>query len=981
MKQKKLLAALLAAAMTVACLTQAAIAEPLTHEEILAAGDGGKYQDFWYSELEDGTLIINKYDGKDDEVVIPSRIYGKRVTVIGYRAFAGHFITKVTIPDSVTTIGNSAFTSSEFTELTIPDSVTTIGENAFEHCSLLTEITFSNSLTTIGKYAFYKCEMLTEITIPDSVKTIGDYTFSKCSSLKKITIPAGVTTIGEGAIEPGVQIYGQRGSYAETYAKENSIAFIDPDLTLTNEPTDIMISAVDWTLPEGADLNVEISSGENYLTYYNIYITVDGKQYPFGGATEIYIPLSSWGKNMQAHIENADGNEITNTKLDFNGTMFTVFTVDNSGTYIVSPAKSVPQGSVFAGLTFETAGSFRNNINQSDAYLYIDESTVSVCPNWSVNDVEITDNGTYTVSFEKDLIPFKDGSTEETWYMLTLQTNIEPYIQPDLNIVIDSVKIDGKEIESGKDAELTTRHLYVDEYSDVYGYLPEDYNTEYGMEVYAVVLCNSWEALHPGINRYDFGERVEVTFTVSGFNKRIGAYKNFMYEELDDGTLSIIKYNGKDAEVTVPSEIRGKKVTAIGEQAFYGCSSLTEVTIPDSVTEIGKNVFGWCQLLTKVDLPKNLTAIPEGMFQGCYSLTEITIPDSVTIIGDYAFSDTSLTSINLPDGLTTIGDGAFGGTSLTGINLPDGLTTIGKGAFRACTSLTEIIIPDSVTEIKEEAFIYCYSLEKVKLPKSITTIEYATFFNSNLPEIEIPDNVQSIESRAFFSCHNLKKAVISPYVKTISDYAFSNNEWFGCPDLTIYGYTSTSAESYAKGANIPFVSFGIFLNSDIGVSVTADNGVIPDDTKLNVEQTDKTDTSVSYNITLTQNGKEIQPNDNVTVRIPVPDGWSGKQIYAYYKDANGNLTDMHAVVSGNYIIFTTNHFSEYLLSTTKLVATTPCDVDGSGEVDELDSVALARYLASWDVSIDQSAADVDGNGDIDELDSVMLARKLAGWNV
>ena len=59
----------------------------------------------------------------------------------------------------------------------------------------------------------------------------------------------------------------------------------------------------------------------------------------------------------------------------------------------------------------------------------------------------------------------------------------------------------------------------------------------------------------------------------------------------------------------------------------------------------------------------------------------------------------------------------------------------------------------------------------------------------------------------------------------------------------------------------------------------------------------------------------------------------------------------------------------------------PGDVDGSGEVDELDSVALARYLASWDVAIDQSAADVDGNGEVDELDSVMLARKLAGWNV
>ena len=733
---------------------------------------------------------------------------------------------------------------------------------------------------------------------------------------------------------------------------------------------------------------------------------------------------------------------------------------------------------------------------------------------------------------------------------------------------------------------------------------------------------------------------------------------DFEYEELEDGTLSITGYEGTETKVTIPSQINGQAVTEIGDRAFYYCSSLTEITLPNSVTKIddgafsscnslakvtlpdglktmGSNAFYYCSSLTEITLPAGLTVIENGTFSSCYKLASVKLPNNVTEIGERAFSDcSSLTEINLPNSVTIIGDYAFFGCyKLTEINIPNSVTVIGERAFYRCTSLAEITISDNVEEIGKEAFVRCTNLtsinvkannkyfsstdgilfnkdvttlilypcgkdidsyavpngvttiedgafywcdflseitfpdslkkiganafascgkltrlqfpesveeigegafngcselqsvklpsalatlnddvfancgklNKIDFPASLTTIQYRAFGNcSSLTSVELPETLTSIGPSAFWNsglkavtipkntaaistgvfgrcssltditveennnffksddgilftkdgsvivaypagksgdfyaapdstvsiqgdafmgsalktvfisdsvteigtgvfsncgsltsvilsegitkipdavfefCPNLKSVYIPAGVTNIAYRAFSS---WGSPDLTIYGHTGSAAQTYADNNRIPFSSLNEFTDSKTGIEMTAGENSVPTGSQLNAEQTEKTETSLTYSITLTKNGKEIQPEGEVIVRIPVPEGWDTENIYVYHRDANGRLTEIKATVSGGYIIFTTNHFSEYVISTKKLVTTTPCDVDGSGEVDELDSVALARYLASWNVAIDQSAADVDGNGDIDELDSVMLARKLAGWNV
>lgn len=119
---------------------------------------------------------------------------------------------------------------------------------------------------------------------------------------------------------------------------------------------------------------------------------------------------------------------------------------------------------------------------------------------------------------------------------------------------------------------------------------------------------------------------------------------NCEYTLYFDGTATLIGYVGHDKNLTVPEAINGYMLTSIGGRAFRGCTSLTRVTIPDSVTRIGMDAFYGCESLTQVTIPDSVTSIGDSAFSGCKSLTQVTIPDSVTSIGEDAFSGcTSLT--------------------------------------------------------------------------------------------------------------------------------------------------------------------------------------------------------------------------------------------------------------------------------------------------------------------------------------------------
>ena len=326
-------------------------------------------------------------------------------------------------------------------------------------------------------------------------------------------------------------------------------------------------------------------------------------------------------------------------------------------------------------------------------------------------------------------------------------------------------------------------------------------------------LINTKEGIRQELNRAYETEEISTSDTFNSYIQKLEEHP-FYLEGLVEGTIESIKLSN---------------VTSIGNGAFYGCSSLTEVSFPNAkstgsqafqycislteitdasfpkATSIGQSAFDSCSSLTKVSFPK-ATSINLGAFGGCSSLTEVSIPN-VEIIGQSAFSGcSSLTEVSFPLAIS-ISSYAFSScSSLTKVSFPEA-TSIDERAFDSCSNLTSVSIPNA-TSVSRNTFSSCSSLTEVSFPNA-TSIGSNAFYNcSKLTSVSIP-NATSIGGNAFESCSSLTE-VSFPNVTSIGSYAFDS-----CKGLT--------SVSFPKATNL---DIGAFYNCSGLTEVSIPNATI-----------------------------------------------------------------------------------------------------------------------------------------------------------
>lgn len=276
-----------------------------------------------------------------------------------------------------------------------------------------------------------------------------------------------------------------------------------------------------------------------------------------------------------------------------------------------------------------------------------------------------------------------------------------------------------------------------------------------------------------------------------------------------DGTVSIAGDAFKGCtdlkNATLPNGL-----TLIGASAFSGCTSLESISFPSTVSYLGETIFYGCTSLERVENLPNVTfvessdgrefpnTLPTGIFRGCSSLSDVTLPDGLTQIASQAFYDCKkLVDIALPSSVEIIGSSAFRACGIERIELPQGLRSLGSSAL-AYSNIAEIDFSKCVSlkELPIRCFDNCKKLTAITIPKQFEKIpEYCFYQTTNLKTVTFENvkildtyafnysgiatiiwsNVERIESRAFANCTSLIELEIPDSVEFIGGYAFQSS--------------------------------------------------------------------------------------------------------------------------------------------------------------------------------------------------------------
>ena len=874
------------------CLIPAAFADG----GIIDSGNCG--DDLTWTLDDEGTLIISG-TGEMAEYpqagtpwhkyrsVIRKAVFDNRVTNIGRCTFCWcDQLISVVIPDHLTSIGDQVFRDcNRLSSITIPDSVTSIGELAFYGCYNLPSISIPESVNYIGRSAFMYCKSLSTITIPEGVTKIEDETFYGCNGLNTIIIPDSVNYIGGRVFNycPGLTTAGLIGSGSNIefgwtdVIPFNAFSSCDSLTSISMPSTITKIGSYAFQ-----DCNI---SDVYYCGSQDEWDHISGNDQLLN-ATIHYIPHQLVFRDEQLPTCLDDGHGAYWTCELCNR-----FYNNEAGTEEISAPIVIP-----------LLGHSMEKTELKDATC----TEVGYEAYWTCDRCNKTysdEAGTEEIS-APIVIPLLGHSMIKTEKKAQTCTEIgyEAYWTCDRCNKIYSDEAGAAEISAPivipalghtpstpvRENEVAPSILNLGRYDEVV--YCSVCQAELSRELRPIEKIRSGDCednLHWRLSEVG-NENFELLLSPSDLVTAASVTNSAAWSEVKDFITKVTFEKG---------------ITDIGDSAFSDYSNLGQVTLADSLRTIGDNAFNNCKNLKSLNLNNSLLSIGSYFIKGT-SITEMTIPDSVSNVSDGAFTglennlyasigkdgakaignagysfrdkqvngfvfrysgddliliscdstqrtvsvprgvthieenafqnNTRLSTVTLPGTVKDIGDRAFSNCSrLSTIHLPYGLLSIGQYAFDSCVSLSTLNVPYSVTNIGASAFSYCTSLTldvykgsqahvyavhnnipytlayeseapfgtpDFTLPQRLSEISEEAFMGVPATCIELSSDVNTIQNSAFEDCFQLRQIYIPSSVSYISPSAFN-----GTTGLVIYGVAGSYAEDYAYDNGFGFI--------------------------------------------------------------------------------------------------------------------------------------------------------------------------------
>jgi hypothetical protein len=607
-----------------------------------------------------------------------------------------------------------------------------------------TAYSIPNGVTSIDNCAFYDCTSLTSVTFPENIISIGDDAFQNCSSIKVANYPG--TSTQWSKISVGINNTYLINAIIYDYNSENSYygkGAYGENVSWTLYTTGELIisgtgamkdytpsSTAPWYSYKDKIKKVTIEDGVTTVGAYAFYDCTSLTSATIGngvtsiGAYAFYDCTSLTSATI--------GNGVTSIG-------YSAFE-DCTGLTTIKIGGSVTSIGNFAfydctGLTSITIPDGVTSIGYSAFYgctrlesVYYDGTPTE----WSK--ISVGSDDSYLTSATR----IYECNSDRPYRLGSCGDNVTYKFYTDGELVISgtgSMKsyFSTKSYSSSSDAPW---HSYRDKIKKV---AIEDGITTIGE--YAFYDCTSLTSATIGngvtsIDTYAFGDCTSLTsITIGNGVTSIG------YSAFEDCTgLTTIKIGGSVTSIdstafedctslmniTIPDSVTCVNYHTFEDTAYYNDETKWE---NGKVLYIGNHLVKAKDTLSgNYEIRKGTKVISDYAFFGCTSLTEIIIPDSVVTIGNQAFYGCScLLSVSLGNGVKTIGSQAFSNCkSLKDVNLGNNITTIGGGAFNECTNIKSITIPDSVTNIGGGAF-YKTGLTSVKIPRTVTYIGEGAF--------------------------------------------------------------------------------------------------------------------------------------------------------------------------------------------------------------------------------------------------------------